>query len=400
MPRELNSLYGVNESGELQPRRGTPRPSATQALNSISQWQPLPSMQSWQSSQVHAPQPGLEQLTAAVTNLSVSMQRMANEQAEAHQWRISFTENLSELRNVVTGLVRPNESNTQATQINDRQPTTVAPHGGANATYNVAHADNNNDVVVQAKRRQSVPIHKWGWKFSANKSAKEAEKRDLAAFFKKLELFRSSEGLTYEDIHKKFHFLVEGSVYEWYMQYRSSFANWQQLVDGLRKQFTTPLTTFHKFAALNERRQKKEESAMDYIASVQREFDELSIENEQEKIAIIQNGLKDQLRLVAMSQRWETVQQMDLHLRTVEVADELRRETDLKARKPMFNYPKRGINACEMSELESVSGPRSGEDKIGSEDEFEFEKELSAEVLAVFKKARFYPNRRANSARK
>ena len=104
----------------------------------------------------------------------------------------------------------------------------------------------------------SVPIHKWNWKFSADKNSKIPEQRDLAAFLKKLELYRQAEQLTYEQIHQKFHYLVEGCVYEWYIQYRHSFANWQQLRDGLKKQFTTPLTHFMKVAKLATRRQQKD----------------------------------------------------------------------------------------------------------------------------------------------
>lgn len=56
--------------------------------------------------------------------------------------------------------------------------------------------------------RQTVPVHKWGWKFSADRNAKEAEKRELTAFLRKVEVFRGAERSTYEDIHRKFHFLV------------------------------------------------------------------------------------------------------------------------------------------------------------------------------------------------
>lgn len=209
-----------------------------------------------------------------------------------------------------------------------------------------------NSQSVQSERSgyrtSNVPIHKWNWKFSADKSSKVPEQRDLAAFLKKLELYREAEGLTYEQIHQKFHYLIEGCVYEWYMQYRSNFANWEQLREGLSKQFTTPLTHFMKVAKLAARRQKKDESAMDYIASVQREFDSMGIYSEKEKISVIQNGLKDRLRLVAMSHQWQTVQELDLHLRSVEVADELHEETTNKTFHRVFQ-PRRIINAIETN---------------------------------------------------
>lgn len=65
---------------------------------------------------------------------------------------------------------------------------------------------------------------------------------------------------------------------------------------------------------------------MQYIASVLREFDALKIYSEKERIAIIQNGLRDDLRQVVRGHTWNTVHEMDFHLRTTEVAEELHRE--------------------------------------------------------------------------
>lgn len=66
------------------------------------------------------------------------------------------------------------------------------------------------------------------------------------------------------------------------MQYRLAFRNWAQLQQGLRQQFETPLKFFHEQAILQERRQKKDETTMDYIADMTRLFDELRIDSETE----------------------------------------------------------------------------------------------------------------------
>lgn len=233
-----------------------------------------------------------------------------------------------------------------------------------------------------------IPIHKWNWKFSADKSSDVPERRDLVAFLKKLELYRQAENLSYEQIHRKFHFLIDGCVYEWYMQYRHNFANWNQLLEGLKKQFTTPLTHFMKVAKLAARRQRKEETAMTYIASIQREFDELGMYSEREKISIIQNGLNDRLRNVALSHDWVTVQDMDLHLRTIEVADELRKETESQVQKRLF-FPRRAINTVDVdspSELEGVG------DNFGDEYGLESDEQSEVNCQAIRAKAPFRPN--------
>lgn len=242
----------------------------------------------------------------------------------------------------------------------------------------------------------SVPIHKWNWKFSADKASDVPERRDLAAFLKKLELYREAENLSYEQIHQKFHFLIDGSVYEWYMQYRHNFANWQQLRDGLKKQFTTPLTHFMKVAKLAARRQRKEETAMTYIASIQREFDELGMYSETEKISIIQNGLNDRLRDVALSHTWNSVQDMDLHLRTIEVADELRKETETQAQKRPF-FLRRSINAFEANSLNETD-----ESPLGDEQEGIYEGDGNDEIdcQAITTKQSGWPSQRKGGMHK
>lgn len=299
-----------------------------------------------------------ERMANAIADLTSNINRMSQQQEALNQ---SLSTNMRELSLRMDRMSSNNGNQNHA-------PAQVVG-GGRNIDSRPIHQPINDAGANSAQGgrydRQTVPVHKWGWKFSADKNAKEAEKRELTAFLRKVEVFREAERLTYEDIHRKFHFLVEGSVYDWYMRYKNTFTNWQQLVEGMKRQYTTPLTAFHKIAALNERRQKREENTMDYIASIQHEFDELGMSNEQEKIAIIQNGLRENLRNVAMSQQWHSVQQMDLHLRTVEVADELRRETDLKARRGTF-VPRKNVHAIESKE--GVENIEDSPESIGSEE--------------------------------
>lgn len=70
----------------------------------------------------------------------------------------------------------------------------------------------------QNTRYHSLQIHKWNWQFSADKSSKIPEEKDLRAFFKKLEIYREAEQMTYEQIFTRFHLLVKGSASDWYIQ--------------------------------------------------------------------------------------------------------------------------------------------------------------------------------------
>lgn len=290
--------------------------------------------------------------------IMASLASLANEVQSFHLWKHSIA--------------------TDSSRVNVPMAQNLNP----NATYTVNAGRYHGNESYSSVTRGSpnfVPIHKWNWKFSADKSSDVPERRDLAAFLKKLELYRQSEQLTYEQIHQKFHYLIEGCVYEWYMQYRHNFANWEQLLEGLKKQFTTPLTHFMKVAKLAARRQQKSETAMAYIASIQREFDELGMYSEKEKISIIQNGLNDRLRNVALAHAWNSVQEMDLHLRTIEVADELRNETEVQAQKRPFFFRK-SINAIET---ECIGDVEMGEEENENKAELETEGNVNCQAMMV-----------------
>lgn len=177
-----------------------------------------------------------------------------------------------------------------------------------------------NERPYQCKR---IPIHKWGLYFTGNSKSEIPEEKDARAFLKRLAIYRDAEDVTYGELFQKFHYLLKGSALNWYTQYRHEFLDWNQLKAGFLKQYTTPLSKFVTAAKLASRRQQKTESATDYIASIIRDFDEMEVHDEEERISIVQNGLLPELRNRAMSRDWQSVQEMNIWLRKTETADRL-----------------------------------------------------------------------------
>lgn len=210
--------------------------------------------------------------------------------------------------------------------------------------FNVSNSFRNNPRVV--------PVHKWNLKFTGESSSKIPEEKDLTAFLKRLELLRVSEQMSHDDVFHKFHYLLGGTASDWFIHYRQTFNNWADLREGLEKQFTTPMNNFLAVSRLASKRQGKDESTMHYIASVMREFDALKIYSEQERIAVIQNGLRDELRQIARGHTWTSIQEMDLHLRTNEVAEELHRESAPRKFKPFF--PREAIHMITGEETQAT----------------------------------------------
>jgi hypothetical protein len=210
------------------------------------------------------------------------------------------------------------------------------------------HSDRDSVIGNRSgiRRQMGYPIYKWNWYFTANKNSKVPEEKDLRAFFKKLELYREAERMTYEDIFRRFHLLVKEAASDWYIQNRTSFSNWNELKAGLIAQFTTPLNKFMQTQKLAQRRQGRDESASEYVNSIVRDFDSMCVYDEEEKIPIVINGLKPEFRTRAMSREWSTVQELNVFLRKLEVADELY-EMGNKKFVPNKFFPRRSVNVVD-----------------------------------------------------
>lgn len=111
------------------------------------------------------------------------------------------------------------------------------------------HVDNPQDHARLDNRHsnsyghgRNLPIHKWNLKFTADSSSQLPKERNLNAFLKRIDLMHVSEGITYDETSNGFHFLLSKCALDWYMQYRHTYLNWDELRVGLERQFTTPLT--------------------------------------------------------------------------------------------------------------------------------------------------------------
>ena len=237
----------------------------------------------------------------------------------------------------------------------------------------------------QYSRRQGLPIHKWDLCFTADKNSKIPEEKDLRAFFKKLDIIKEAEQTGFDEIFHRFHLLVKGNASEWYIQYRSKFRNWTELKAGLIKQYTTPLNKFMVTQRLARHRQGKYETSSEFISRMTREFDSMCVYDEFEKIPVIQNGLRDELRIRAMSREWNNVAELNVFLSQLEIADELHALSSRERPHPKEStyQPKfmsrRSVNAIEMvEECNSVLGEEEEEGYMSDNSQNSEEMELCA----------------------
>lgn len=256
-------------------------------------------------------------------------------------------------------LMQQNEMN------NDRNQASNVREG---ERMNDGHSGRANNHADNFKR---VPIHKWNFYFTANSKASVPEEKDPRAFLKRLEIFRDAEDVTYAEIFQKFHYLLKGNALDWFTQYRREFNDWNELRAGFLKQYTTPLSKFVTAAKLASRRQQKHESATDYISSIVRSFDEMEVNDEQERVSIIQNGLLPDLRNRAMSRDWASVQEMSIWLRKTELADKL--YTGVSTQPPRGgNFPfRRPTMASQVQENEVQIEKEAANEETSNVEEYE-----------------------------
>lgn len=277
------------------------------------------------------------QLESAVVEIASAIGQMMNQMT-------AINSRLNEIDNRNRTYTVPNQRQVPITHNSPYRPQPEQfPSRGMNRNHTAEQLSNN-------VRR--VPMHKWDLRFTANEKSDIPEEKDARAFLKRLEIFRDAEGVAYDEIFLKFHYLLKGHALTWFSQYRHEFRNWSDLKAGFLKQYTTPLTKFMTAAKLANRKQKVNETASDYIADIIRDFDSMEVFDEEERISIVQNGLVPELRNRAMSREWHSVQEMSIWLRKTEAADKL--YGNVTQQPPVFRrfIPKRPTMAFTSNNIE------------------------------------------------
>lgn len=280
----------------------------------------------------------LDNLERLMTNMSQMLERLAvnlNQNVPD-----APVQNARRLDNNINATIRNTSRHDQFVNNNrDHQPNVRAPQ----ANFNNANLSTiNNDSTVN--RRNLLPVHKWPFKYTGDKLDKNPVARDLTAFFKRVDLFSRAESVNHDEIFSRIHHLLGGKALAWYSQYGTQYHNWDELQEGMRRHFETSLSRFIKMQKLNSRRQFGNETCMDYIAEMNQLFEGVGLDDESEKVAIIQNGLREEYRQIAHAQNWYSVEQLDHQLRKLEFSDDLRRKIRST---PWQRKDTHAVNVCE-----------------------------------------------------
>lgn len=349
------------------------------------------------------PIPMMHDMMAAIHQLTLNMQSMQTEMtnmnarmnaSQVSQNTVQPPVSVQNTTPVTQSQTIPtNTSNvpTNVSQNSQGQSTSVQNESPQNRS---AHTHAPVSSTTNVRRAAEVPIHKWGIKFTADASSTIPERKSLTAFLKKLEVFRQSENLPKEEVFRKFHYLVEGAAQDWYLQNRTRFTDWEQLENGLKTHFITELEHLQKLSMLNLCRQKFDENVQTYISRVTHECDELDVPTST-RIGVIMNGLKPELRAVAQARQYESVLELDQHVRGLEVSNRLRQQTDVQIQserqKKQF-FPRRRVNICEARSSDSEDMSEKTRETSESEDS---ESSLYRNIMTLMKK-RNHPIRNVN----
>lgn len=186
----------------------------------------------------------------------------------------------------------------------------------------------NNAYPMENRRRKNVPVNQWKITFSG-----DGYGLHLYDFLSQVEIYKRSEQISNAEIMYSIIFLLSGRARLWYQSTYRSFRSWEELVDGLKREFLPANYDFVLFAEILNRVQKNNESFAEYITHMQALFNCLAIPlSEQHKMFIVQKNLLPRY----------AVGVAPLDLRSLrELSDVCRRIDNASAsnNKHMFNLP-------------------------------------------------------------
>lgn len=132
-----------------------------------------------------------------------------------------------------------------------------------------------------------VPIYKWGIHFSGN-----AENESLAGFLERVECLKISRGVTDNELFSSAADLFTDQAFYWYLNNRSQFQNWSELVSKLKSDFLPYNYQEDLLDEIKNRKQNINEKVTLYINSMCSLFNRLEIkQDESSKIRIIKRNL-------------------------------------------------------------------------------------------------------------
>lgn len=180
----------------------------------------------------------------------------------------------------------------------------------------------------QTQVRKPVPVHQWRLSYSG-----DSRGLHLYDFISQVTLYQRAEGISDYDLFCSFIHLLTGRAKLWYQAVYDSFRNWQEIVEGLKKEFLPPNYEYILLTDISNRLMKSTETFAEYITHMKSLFKCLSIPiTEEHKLFLVQKNLLPRYAIGVAP----------LEIRSLQQLTEVCRRIDGAVSRPSINIPFQG----------------------------------------------------------
>ncbi|KAI4461280.1 retrotransposon gag protein [Holotrichia oblita] len=129
-----------------------------------------------------------------------------------------------------------------------------------------------NNLVLQGSNTKSVPVMRWGLKYSCDNS-----ELSFNAFIERVEELMSARSMSGEQVFAQALDLFSGYALIWFRAHRKSISCWDELVVALSEEFQPADYDEQLFDEIRKRSQGSHESIEMYVSTITNLFSRLSI---------------------------------------------------------------------------------------------------------------------------
>lgn len=173
---------------------------------------------------------------------------------------------------------------------------------------------------IVATTSKSFPVHKWNLTFNGT-----SNRCSVNSFLEQVEELSFARNVSEEELYRSAIELFEGPAKVWYRLIRKKVTSWNELVAALRRDFLPKDSDDDLWEVIRNRKQKKDERVIIFVAAMENLFDRLIIKaTKAEKLKIVRKNLLQEYHIHLALKEIESMEQLAETCRILEEAGIIR----------------------------------------------------------------------------
>lgn len=203
-----------------------------------------------------------------------------------------------------------------------------------------------------------VPVNQWRISFSGDSNPTNKHDLKIHNFIEQVELFRRASSISEADLLLQVIHLLAGSARAWFQNKSRHIRSWRQFVQALRANFLPSDYNFDLITQANQRRQRKEETAAEYINAMELIFRAMSVPMAPElQLCLVRQNLRREYGTHVAAQGPRSITDVKRICKDIESAHAMQSRRDSDAPKTTTGREKKFYRSVQATER--VSEPSS-----------------------------------------